>query len=160
VANRTQTVPYQKGTMETPVIFCGDKYIDDRGSLSCTNAFDFAGVVRYYLVSNFEQGFIRAWHGHKKEGKYATCVQGSAVVCAVAVDNWESPSKNAQIHKYVLSADKPAVLWIPEGYANGAKTLEQGTKLMYFSTSTWEESRGDDYRFPYDYWNPWEVEKR
>jgi len=31
---------------------------------------------------------------------------------------------------------------------------------MFFSTSTIDESRGDDIRYDARYWNPWEVVER
>jgi dTDP-4-dehydrorhamnose 3,5-epimerase-like enzyme len=43
---------------------------------------------------NHAAGFIRAWHGHKKEAKYVLVVKGSALVCAVGIDNWVNPSKH------------------------------------------------------------------
>jgi hypothetical protein len=71
------------------------------------------------MVSNHRRGFIRAWHGHKKEGKYVFVPQGSAIVCAIKIDNWENPSKNLDIERYVLSDKSPSILRIPPGYANG-----------------------------------------
>ena len=31
---------------------------------------------------------------------------------------------------------------------------------MFFSTSTLDESLGDDIRFPARYWDPWQVDER
>jgi dTDP-4-dehydrorhamnose 3,5-epimerase-like enzyme len=145
---------------EVPSLIEGGLAIDDRGSLSFVNGFNFAGVKRFYVVSNFRQGFIRAWHGHRQESKYVFASAGSALVCAVAVEDWEKPDRNAKVHRYVLSTQKPAVLFIPAGYANGAMSLTQDAKLIFFSTSSVEESRGDDIRFDARYWDPWTVEER
>ena len=57
-------------------------------------------------------------------------------------------------------AQKPAVLYLPAGYANGFMSLTDDATLMFFSTSTVEESRGDDIRFDARYWNAWEVVER
>ena len=61
-------------------IFEGKVFVDDRGSLRFFNDFNFqeARIKRFYQVENHEQGFIRAWHGHKIEGKYAYVPRGSA----------------------------------------------------------------------------------
>ncbi len=48
--------------------------VDDRGSLTYCNSFYFEGVKRAYMVENHRQGFIRAFHGHKFEGKYVQVV--------------------------------------------------------------------------------------
>jgi len=134
--------------------------VDDRGQVAFVNGFDFAGVRRFYAVSNHRQGFIRAWHGHKQEAKYVAVVQGSALVCAVKVDDWANPSKDAQIHRHVLSQQKPSVLFIPAGFANGFMSLTEDAKLIFFSTSTVEESRNDDIRFESRHWDPWQVVER
>ena len=80
--------------MKEPQLIEGGLAVDDRGELRFVNAFDFAGVKRFYTVSNHCQGFVRAWHAHKKEAKYALCVQGAVIVGAVPIDNWEQPDKS------------------------------------------------------------------
>ena len=89
-----------------------------------------------------------------------TAVAGSAIVAAVRVDDWTSPRKDMPVHRYVLSADKPSVLHIPAGYANGVMTLTADARLVFFSTATLEESRDDDVRFDARYWDPWQVVER
>lgn len=145
---------------KTPVLIEGGLGVDDRGDVAFVNDFDFDGVKRFYLVSNHSAGFVRAWHAHRKEAKYVTVVQGSAIVAAVLIDNWEGPSKVTPVHRYILSSNKPAVLFIPAGYANGFMSLTADAKLMYFSTSSVEESRGDDIRYDAHYWDPWHVVER
>ena len=66
--------------MSEPRIINGSRFIDDRGQLNFANDFDFAGVKRYYSVTNHRKGFVRAWHGHKLESKYITMARGSAIV--------------------------------------------------------------------------------
>ncbi|MFW9896171.1 MAG: NAD-dependent epimerase/dehydratase family protein, partial [Candidatus Thorarchaeota archaeon] len=44
--------------------------IDDRGSVSFANDFNFYGIKRFYQVQNFKTSTIRAFHGHSKEAKY------------------------------------------------------------------------------------------
>ena len=143
-----------------PYIIEGGLAVDDRGDLAFVNDFHFEGVKRFYMVSNHRAGFVRAWHAHRHEAKYVIAVQGAAIVAAVAIDNWEHPSKNAQVHRYVLSAQKPAVLYIPAGYGNGFMSLTTDTKLTFFSTATLEESRNDDVRYDARYWDAWQVIER
>lgn len=138
----------------------GDLAVDDRGEVGFVNDFDFAGVRRFYTVSNHRRGFVRAWHGHRKEAKYVTVVQGAAVIAAVQIDDWDRPSPELPVSRYVLAAARPRVLFIPAGYANGFMSLTDDTKLMFFSTSTLAESHGDDIRFDARHWNPWGVEER
>lgn len=134
--------------------------VDDRGEVAFVNGFNFAGVKRFYVISNHRSGFIRAWHAHKNEAKHVLVVSGAALVGAVQIDNFESPDKNAAVRRFVLSSKKPAVLFIPAGFANGAMTLVPGTKIIYFSNASLEETKGDDYRYDARYWNIWNVEER
>jgi len=130
----------------TPKLLLGNKVFDDRGSVGFVNDFDFEGVKRFYLVQNHEPGFIRAFHGHKKEGKYVTVVSGAAIIKVMSMEIWNESPVEENIHTFVLSAEKPQVLWVPPGYFNGFKTMSVDTRVMFFSTATLEESRGDDYR--------------
>lgn len=138
----------------------GGLAVDDRGSVSFVNGFGFEGVKRFYAVANHRQGFIRAWHGHRREAKYVYVSQGCALVCAVKVNNWENPSSDLPVERFVLSAEKPSVLLIPAGYANGFMSLSSDAQLLFFSTSTVEESRGDDIRFDARLWDPWHIMER
>jgi dTDP-4-dehydrorhamnose 3,5-epimerase-like enzyme len=146
--------------MNNPKIIKGDLAVDDRGEVGYVNDFTFHGVKRFYTVKNHRQGFIRAWHGHRNEGKYVTVVEGSALLCAVQIDNWDEPSRELSISKYIMSDNKPAVIYIPPGYANGFMSLSQNAKLIFYSTSTLSESMGDDHRYDSRYWNPWNIEER
>ena len=146
--------------MSEPRLIKGGLAVDDRGQVSFINDFDFDGVKRFYAVENHRRGFIRAWHAHRKESKYVMVVKGAALIGAVAIDDWDNPSKDATVHRHVLSAASPSVLFVPAGYANGFMSLAENTKILFFSTRTLEESLGDDIRYDARYWNPWTVEER
>lgn len=136
-------------------ILAGDVAVDDRGKVTFVNDFDFKDVKRFYMVENHRANFVRAWHGHKKEGKYVFVVQGAAIVAWTPIEGVWS------MDRVVLSADKPQVLFIPAGYYNGFKTLTDDTKVMFFSTSTVEESKDDDIREqPYKWNGIWEIKER
>ena len=145
-----------------PYLIEGGFAVDDRGQVSFVNDFDFKDVKRFYMTENFSTDTVRAFHGHLKEAKYALVVFGSALVVVVKLDNPKNPSKNQEPYRFVLSSKKPAILYIPPGYANGFRILEKNTKVIFFSTSLLEESKKDEYRFPYDYWGEdvWKVENR
>jgi dTDP-4-dehydrorhamnose 3,5-epimerase-like enzyme len=147
-------------TLQKPLLIRGSNAVDDRGSLSFVNDFAFQNIKRFYVVSNHRAGFVRAWHAHRREAKYVTVVEGAAVVCAVAIDDWDTPSRDAEVVRHILSAIQPAILFIPPGYANGFMSLTPDSKLLFFSTATLDESRSDDVRYDSRYWNPWEVVER
>jgi dTDP-4-dehydrorhamnose 3,5-epimerase-like enzyme len=138
----------------------GDHFVDDRGKIIFYNNLPLINFKRFYFVSNHMQNFVRAWHGHKNELKAVSVVQGSAQISVVMVDNWSNPSKNLEIKTVFLTSEKPQFILIPPGSAHGLKTLSANTELLFFSSSSVEESINDDYRFKFDYWNPWEINYR
>jgi len=145
---------------DKPHILQGGLAVDDRGETAFVNEFNFESVKRFYVVSNHGAEFVRAWHAHKHEAKYVMAVSGAAVVGAVRIDDWKKPSQDLPVDKYVLSSRRPQVLYIPPGYANGFMSLTSDLKLMYFSTSTLEESTADDIRYDARYWDIWNVVER
>ena len=139
-------------------IINGGISVDDRGCLRFVNDFNFDNVKRFYQVENHRRGFIRAWHGHKNEGKYVWVASGSALVGVVPL---EAPLGDmTNVKKFVLSDKKPSILWIPAGNYNGFMSLEENTKIIFFSTSTLDESKNDDIRQAYDAWNIWDEDFR
>jgi dTDP-4-dehydrorhamnose 3,5-epimerase len=146
--------------MAEPKLITGGLSIDDRGEVGFVNDFDFGGIKRFYSLSNHQKGFIRAWHAHKNEAKYFYASKGAALICAVEIDNWDKPSKDLKVQRFVLSEKSPSILFIPKGFANGFMSLNDDTKIIIFSTSTLKESLGDDYRYEARYWNPWHIEER
>jgi dTDP-4-dehydrorhamnose 3,5-epimerase len=143
-----------------PTLLSGGLSIDDRGEVGYVNGFDFAGVRRFYTVRNHRAGFVRAWHAHRRESKYVTVVSGAAVVGAVRIDDWARPSRTLPAVRHVLSAAQPKVLFIPAGHANGFMSLTDDTRLIFFSTSTLDESKQDDVRYDARYWDIWTIEER
>lgn len=138
----------------------GGLVVDDRGTVSFINDFNFSDVKRFYVVTNHRAGFVRAWHAHRHEAKYITVLRGAAVIGAVKIDDWTKPSRDKPVSRYVLSSNKPSAIYVPAGYANGFMTLVEDTILVFFSTTTVEESRGDDVRYDARYWDIWQVVER
>lgn len=146
--------------LDEPKVILGDNYVDDRGIITFFNEFSPPEVKRIYMLENFNVGYVRAWHGHKFESKYFMVLDGTAMIGAVKIDNWENPSKELRVHKFILSKLKPKILFIPAGYANGIMSLEGNTKVLVFSNCTLEESKLDDFRFDARYWDIWEIKER
>ncbi len=140
----------------------GGLAVDDRGLLRFVNGFDISKVKRFYQVENFSLDMVRAFHGHMKEGKYVYVTSGSILLCVVKMTDKVKPSIKEPVERIILSARNPQIVFIPAGHANGFKSLEENTNVIFFSTSTLDESKGDDYRFPFDYWGKgvWEIENR
>lgn len=129
----------------------GGLVTDDRGTLRFINDFNLSecGIKRFYQISNYQKGFIRSWHGHLKESKYVYVSKGSFIVAALKLDQFGEIDQEYDdvYNKFVLSDNNPRVLYIPPGYVNGHMSLTDDGIIMFFSTSTLEESKGDDIRF-------------
>lgn len=145
---------------ERPELLRGGVSTDDRGRVLFVNDFDLVGCRRFYFVENFAVGTVRAWHAHRHERKWVLAVSGAALAACVEIDDWESPSKDLDVDRFVLDAGSPSVLSIPPGFANGAMSLAPQTKLLYISDRVLQESLDDDVRYPARYWDPWEVTER
>jgi dTDP-4-dehydrorhamnose 3,5-epimerase-like enzyme len=116
-------------------------YFDDRGSVYC--ALDNMvrdKVQRTYVVRNWRAGLIRAWHGHRAAWTGMHVIKGAAKLVARHMD------EATDITSVVLSDKNPGVFWIPPGYYNGSMTLEDDTRILVYSTLTFDDVKSDDYR--------------
>lgn len=135
------------------MVIDGGLAVDDRGTATFVNDFGFQGVKRFYMIQNHRKGFIRAWHGHKKEAKYVLVVRGTILIGII-------PMNGGKAMTHILSDKKPQILYIPPKNFNGFKTLTDDAQVMFFSTSTLEESKEDDIREPAYKWDIWTEEYR
>jgi len=135
-----------------PHLINGNIFSDQRGTVRFINNFEFSKIRRFYQITNRSTRTIRAFHGHEFEEKYTYVSNGSILLCAVYLDSLTKPSQKMHVYRFTLSAKTPTILHIPNHFANGFKSLEPKTTVIFFSTSSLAESKKDDYRYPYDYW--------
>lgn len=133
----------------------GGNFTDSRGTLGFVNDFKFPDVKRFYTIHHPDKKIVRAWQGHKLEHKYFFVTQGKFLVACVLIDNWENPSTDLQVETWILTAEKPAILSIPPGYANGIKALEDNATLISFSNADIEVGNQDNWRFDSTLWLDW-----
>ena len=139
-----------------PKIYNGSVRSDSRGTAEFFNDLDLSEYKRFYKIQNFQKNQIRAWHGHKLESKLAYVLEGFVHFSLVKLENWENPSQKLSPVNFFLNASQHSMLYITAGYANGFKSITDSTSILFFSNKNLNESLNDDYRFPHDYWNPWE----
>ncbi len=131
----------------------GSSFSDERGKLFFFNSFDMREIVRFYEIAPSSTLTVRAWQGHRNEKKWLYCHTGSFVVHLIKVDNFDGPTEGIFSEKFLLDAKKPTILEIPNGYANGFKAIEKGSKLLVFSNFSLEASKEDDFRYPVEKWS-------
>lgn len=126
---------------------------DDRGYFTAIN-FE-SGMKRAYLIKNHKAGIIRAFHGHRREEKTFYCIKGAFKVICISMENREWKS-------FTITEKGNSMLKIPSGVYNGFVSLTDDSELLVLSSSTFEESKNDDFRIPYDALGKevWRVEHR
>lgn len=139
-----------------PKLILGGNYKDNRGQLEFFNEFDMSPIKRVYFTTHFDKDVIRAWQGHSIENRWFLCVNGSFSIKLVAIDSWENPSNDLKVHEYKLSAHNQEILYIPNGFANGFKSLEANAKLMIMSNHRYNETENDQVRFDQNKWTKWD----
>lgn len=132
-------------------------HIDDRGTVYCVfDNLDKSKIKRTYMVRNWRSGLIRAWHGHKKADTYIHVLKGAAKVAAMEMDG-------GKYYTFTISASKPQLIHIPAGWYNGTMTLQEDTRILVYSTLSFEEIKEDDFRKnleDFEIRNIWQVENR
>ena len=133
----------------------GEVSLDDRGTVRFVNNFSPEKYKRFYIVTNHQRNFIRGWHGHRTAEKAVMVVKGTAIIAVSKMSSkngkFPLPAVLAEpITTFTLSELVPSILVIPPGYFNASKTLEDKTKILYFSTDTIQAATQDDERIPWD----------
>lgn len=139
--------------MDEPKLIPGGLHVDERGVVSFVNDFDFQGVRRFYTIRAHVPNQLRGWVGHKTEHKWFTAVVGSILIAVVRPDNWENPSRDLPIQRFVLSALKPAILHVPAGHATASVMLGSEATLMVFSSGRIDQAPDDEYRYRLSLWS-------
>ncbi len=101
-------------------------------------AFAAAGLPTNFVQDNVSvsrKGVLRGLHYQVADvqGKLVTVMQGK--IFDVAVDLRRSSPTFGQYVSVVISADEPAWVWIPEGFAHGFLALSEQAVVMYKVTA-------------------------
>lgn len=131
---------------------------DDRGFFArafCVNEFEQLGLDNRILQINYSlstrRGTMRGMHyqlSPMAETKIVRCVSGS-VFDAIIDLRRESPTFKKWFGE-TLSADNRKAIYVPNGFAHGILTLEDGAGLFYLSTQFYskEHERGIRWNDP------------
>ncbi len=121
---------------------------DERGSLTRIYSedelarFGFAsGIVQINHTTTAKKGALRGMHFQwppHAEAKLVSCIRGR--VFDVAIDLRKGSPSFLQWHGEELSAANHRALLIPEGFAHGFQTLEDGAELLYLHSAAYQPS--------------------
>jgi dTDP-4-dehydrorhamnose 3,5-epimerase len=132
---------------------------DERGRLmeilrSDDEIFQRFGQV--YMTTAYP-GVIKAWHYHKKQDDYFTCIAG--VMRLVLYDARKGSSTCKEINDFTISLENPMLVRIPKFVYHGFKCIGKKEALVInVPTSPYNPKRPDEYRIdafendiPYDW---------
>jgi dTDP-4-dehydrorhamnose 3,5-epimerase-like enzyme len=148
------------GLNDLPFSIAGDSFTDSRGTIQFVNSLDLSVLKRFYILKHKDTSIIRAWRAHQFEAKYFFAVTGSFCIAWVKLDSFSDPSLNLEAEHKILQADKPEILVIPGGYANGIKAVEENSILLALSDKPLAESQQDDFRYEAGRWFDWDKFKQ
>lgn len=133
-------------------ITTGNRHQDERGIITFNNEFDASKIKRIYTIENHSTEFIRGWQGHKIEQRWFACMKGKFEISVVKVDDFEHPSRDLEISKFIVNDNQLDYLHIPSGCITAIKSLESESKLLVLADFALGEIQ-DEYRFPIDYFS-------
>lgn len=132
------------------MLYLGNKYQDERGTITYNNAFDTSQIKRIYTIENTTTEFIRGWQGHTIEQRWFAAINGAFEIHVIQVDDFDKPSKNLVPTSYQLYSDTLTYLHVPAGNITAIRALEENSKLLVLADYALEEVQ-DTYRLPIDY---------
>jgi dTDP-4-dehydrorhamnose 3,5-epimerase len=126
-------------------IILGTRFYDERGFFTETykeSEYEEIGIPRFVQDNQSESalGVIRGLHWQEapfEQGKLVSCIAGRILDVAVDVRK-ESPTYGEYVLIELNELD-PKALWIPEGFAHGFQSLQEGTRVHYKVTKYWSQ---------------------
>jgi dTDP-4-dehydrorhamnose 3,5-epimerase len=122
------------------------------GRIYCAREFEAHGVTRPFVQAslsfNRKQGTVRGLHFQwppSREAKLIRCVRGAFFDAVVDL----RPGSETFLRQFTveLSAENMASVYVPEGFAHGTQSLEDGSELLYQMTDFYSPELSTGYRF-------------
>lgn len=135
-----------------------ERLTDDRGFFArtfCRDEFTAHGLkpnfVQCNVSYNAERGTLRGMHYQEspyEEAKLVRCTRGA--IFDVIIDLRKASAAYKQWIEVELSADNYRMLYVPEGFAHGFQTLEDGSEVFYQMSEMYrpEAARGIRWNDP------------
>lgn len=104
---------------------------------------------------------INAFHVHPKQTQDEIwCVVDGAMMVWLVDIRADSPTSGRR-RRYMLTADAPALLYIPTGVAHGYKAGPEGALLVYTMNSQFNLADPNEGRLPWDHFGAeiWEADR-
>ncbi|MDD5496628.1 MAG: dTDP-4-dehydrorhamnose 3,5-epimerase family protein [Candidatus Omnitrophica bacterium] len=138
---RLKIIPDERGRL-MEILRCDDGIYKSFGQVYMTTA---------------KPGVVKAWHYHKRQDDYFTCVSGKMKLALY--DAREASTTRGEVNEFVVSLDDPMLVVIPKGVYHGFKCVSD-CEAVVINTPTlpYDRAKPDEYRvdaydndIPYDW---------
>lgn len=129
--------------------------VDERGSfarLFCARAFADRGLETHFVQHSTShsrvRGTLRGLHFQRKpwaEVKLVRCLKGA--IWDVIVDLREDSSNFCRWKAFELTAEKPRLLYVPEGFAHGFQSLRDDVEVSYMISNFYSPDAASGVRY-------------
>lgn len=130
------------------------QYHEDDRAQRYLNIFDLKeGQINVSYVSSDEH--VVAWHMHKKQYDYWTCLKGAFKVGLA----YPESNGNFKVKWEYLSDKNPTSIEIPPGVYHGYKALKKDSIMLYFLTEKYDKN--DEFKvLPGHFGENWSTKSR
>jgi dTDP-4-dehydrorhamnose 3,5-epimerase len=97
-----------------------------------------------YVIEDARRGVVRAWHRHFKMDEWFSCVAGEALFVL-------HDPRTGEFSEHVLSAKKPASLWVPRLVFHGHQALTDDAVIVAICTEPYDPKVSDEERVSFDH---------
>jgi dTDP-4-dehydrorhamnose 3,5-epimerase len=124
-------------------------HADERGRLMEILRCDeeiFSRFGQVYMTTTYP-GVVKAWHFHRKQDDYITCVRG--MLKLVLYDGREASKTKGEINEFFIGDFNPALVKVPHLIYHGWKCISEHEALVInVPTEAYDPSKPDEYRLP------------
>jgi dTDP-4-dehydrorhamnose 3,5-epimerase len=120
---------------------------DERGRLMEILRCDeeiFSRFGQVYMTTTYP-GVVKAWHFHKRQDDYITCVKG--MIKMVLFDDREDSPTRGQVNEFFAGDYNPVMVKVPKMVLHGWKCVSEGEAFMVnVPTEPYDPKNPDEHR--------------
>ena len=120
---------------------------DERGRLMEILRSDeeiFRSFGQVYMTTAYP-GVVKAWHYHKKQDDYFTCISGTMRLALY--DGREGSPTHGEINDFTINLDNPVLVKIPKGVYHGFRCVgDKEAIVINVPTLPYNRKEPDEYR--------------
>ena len=119
----------------------------------------FVQFGQVYLTTTYPQ-VVKAWHFHKKQDDFITCVKG--MLKLVLFDDREGSSTRGEVNQFFIGDHNPMVVKVPKMIYHGWKCIsEEEALVINVPTEPYDRQNPDEFRLdPHENNIPYKWERK